>query len=63
MFQARVCGKFEVICVLASDVDTLANSLQEVLLSIAEEVLWIQRKKIQPWSQTKFWIYATRDGS
>ena len=34
---------------LDSDADTLANGLKKGLLSTAEEVLGIQRKKIQPW--------------
>ena len=42
-------GKFAALCVLASVVDTLANSLKEGLPYTAEEVLWRQRKKIQPW--------------
>ena len=40
MFQAKVGGD--------SDVDTLANSLEEGLLSTAEEILRRQWKKIQP---------------
>ena len=46
-FQAKVGGQFAALCVLYSDVDTLANSLKEVLLSAAEEVLERQRKKSQ----------------
>ena len=49
MFQAKVGGKVAALCVLGSDVDTIANSLKEGLLSTAEEVLGRQRKKIQPW--------------
>ena len=49
MFQARVGGKFAALCIFDSDVDTLASSLKEGQLSTAEEVLWRQRKKIQPW--------------
>ena len=49
LFRAKVGGKFAALCVLDSDVDTLANSLKEVLLSTAEEVLGRQKKKIQPW--------------
>ena len=49
MFQAKVGGKFAALCVLDNDVDTLANSLKQMLLSTAEEVLWRQRKKILPW--------------
>ena len=48
VFQAKVHGKFAVFYVLDSDADTLANSLKEGLLSIAEEVLGRQRKNIQP---------------
>ena len=44
MFQAKVGGKFSAFCFLDSDVDTLANSLKEVLLSTAEKVLGRQRK-------------------
>ena len=62
MFQAKVGGKFSAFCFLDSDVDTLANSLKEVLLSTSEEVLCKQRKKIQLWVKTRFWICATKDG-
>ena len=48
MFKAKVGGKFAALCVLDSDVDILENSLKEVLLSTAEEVLGRQRKTIQP---------------
>ena len=44
---AEAGRKFAVLCILDSHVDTLANSLKEVLLSTAEEVLGRQRKKIQ----------------
>ena len=37
MFQAKVGRTFTALYVLDSDVDTLASSLKEVLLSIAEE--------------------------
>ena len=47
LFQANVGGKFAALCVFDSDVDTLANSLKEVRLKTAEEVLRRQRKKIQ----------------
>ena len=47
--QAKVGGKFATLCVLDSDVDIIANSLKEGLLSTDEEVLERQRKKIQPW--------------
>ena len=47
VFQAKVGRKFLALCVLGSDVDTLANSLKEVLLSTDEEVMGRQRKKIQ----------------
>ena len=47
--RANRSGKFAALPVLDSDVDTRANSLKEVLLSTAEEVLWRQRKKIEPW--------------
>ena len=47
MPQAKVGGKLAALCVLDNDVDTLANSLKEELLSTAEEVLGRQRKKIQ----------------
>ena len=48
VFHAKIGGKFAALCVLDSDVETLANSLKEVLLSTAEEVLGRHRKKIQP---------------
>ena len=53
MFQAYTGGKFAALCVLDSDVDTLANSLKEGLLSTAEEVLGRQ-KKVQPWVTNEF---------
>ena len=53
MFQAKVGGKVAALCVLGSDIDTIANSLKEGLLSTAEEVLGSQRKKIQPWITNK----------
>ena len=46
-FRATIGGKFAAFCVLDSDVDTLVNSLKEVLLSTAEEVIGRQRKNIQ----------------
>ena len=49
MFHAKVGGKFAALCVLGSDVDTLANSLKDVLPSTAGEVLGRQRKQIEPW--------------
>ena len=49
VFQAKVGGKFAALCILHSDVETLANSLKEGLLSAAEEVFGRQRKKVQPW--------------
>ena len=49
MFQAKVDGKFAALCILDSEIDTLANSLKEGLLATAEEVLGRRRTKIQPW--------------
>ena len=37
------------LCILDSDVNTLANYPKEGLFSIAEELYGRQRKKIQPW--------------
>ena len=48
VFQAKVGRQFLALCVLGSDVDTLANSLKEGLLLTAEEVLGRQRTTIQP---------------
>ena len=48
LFQVKAGGKFATHCILDSDVDTLAKSLKEVLLSTAEKVLGRQWKKIQP---------------
>ena len=50
MFQAKVGGKFFflALCILNRNVDTLANSLKEVLLSTAKRSLG-DRRKIQPW--------------
>ena len=39
MLLAKIGGKFAALCVLGSDVDSLANSLKEALLSTVEEVL------------------------
>ena len=39
--------KFAALCVLDSDVDNLADSLKEGLLSTVEEALWRQKKKLQ----------------
>ena len=52
-----------VLSILDSYVDTLAVSLKEVLLPIAEEVLGKQGKKIRVGSQTRFSTCATRDDS
>ena len=49
MFQAKVDGKFAALCILDSEIDTLANSLKEGLLATAEEVLGRRRTTIQPW--------------
>ena len=49
VFKAKIGGKLAALSVPDSDVDTLANSLQEVLHSAAEELLGRQRKTIQRW--------------
>ena len=49
VLQAKVGGKFAALGDPGSDIDTLANSLKDVLLSTAEDVLGRRRKKIQPW--------------
>ena len=49
MLQAKVCGRFAALCVLDTDVNTLANNLKEGLLSTADGLLGRQRKKIQAW--------------
>ena len=43
VFPAEIGGKFAAVCILDSDVDTLANSLKEVLLPAAEEALGNRR--------------------
>ena len=56
VFHAKTGGKFAALCVLDSDVDILANSLdglKEVLCSTAEEVLGKQRRKVQLWVTNK----------
>ena len=53
VFQAKVGGMSAVLCIFDSDVDTLANSLKEGLLSTAGEVLGRQKKKIEPWVTNK----------
>ena len=49
VFQAKVGERFEALCVFDNDVDTLANSLKEVLVTTATGVLGRQKTKIQPW--------------
>ena len=44
VFQAKVGGTLTALCALDSDVDTLANSIKEGLLSTAEEVLGRQEE-------------------
>ena len=60
MFQAKVGGKFIALCVLDSDVDTLATSRKEGLLSSAEENPWELEEEDStlrnPASQTGFWV-------
>ena len=63
VFQVRVGGKFAALCVLDIEADTLANSLKEELLSIAEGVLGRQRRRFNLGSQTRLLICATRDDS
>ena len=46
--------RFAAFRVLDSDIDTLANSLKEGVLSTAEAVLGTQRKKVQPWVSKEF---------
>ena len=48
VFQAKVGEKFAALCILDSDIDTLANSLKEGLFTTDEGVLGRQRMKIQP---------------
>ena len=62
VFQAEVGRKFAALCILDSDIDTLANRLKEELLATGEGVLGRQRMKIQPWV-TKFWIPPIRESS
>ena len=49
VFQAKVGEKFAALCILDSDIDTLANSLKEGLLATAEGVLGRQRMKSHFW--------------
>ena len=49
MFQAKVGRIFAALCILDSDIDTLATSLKGGLLATAEGVLGTLRTKIQPW--------------
>ena len=49
VFQAKISLKFAAISVLSNDVETLANSLKQVLRSTAEEVAGRQGKQIQLW--------------
>ncbi|GFR71232.1 endonuclease-reverse transcriptase [Elysia marginata] len=48
-FRAQIGGKFAALTLIDNDVDTMANSLKEVLASTAEEVLGRKRRTIQPW--------------
>ncbi|GFR77600.1 RNA-directed DNA polymerase from mobile element jockey-like [Elysia marginata] len=48
-FRAQIGGKFAALTLIDNDVDTMANSLKEVLVSTAEEVLGMKRRTIQPW--------------
>ena len=63
VFQAKGSEKFAALCVLDSDVDTLANSLKEGLLLTAQDALGGRGRRFNLGSQTRFWICATRDGS
>ncbi|GFR70092.1 endonuclease exonuclease phosphatase domain containing protein [Elysia marginata] len=47
-FRAQIGGKFAALTLIDNDVDTMANSLKEVLASTAEEVLGRKRRTIQP---------------
>ena len=66
VFQPQIGGKFAALCVLDSDVDTLANSLKKGLLSTAEDLkrsLRDRERRFNLRSQLRFWICATRDVS
>ncbi|GFR67355.1 post-GPI attachment to proteins factor 3-like [Elysia marginata] len=47
--RAQIGGKFAALTLIDNDVDTMANSLKEVLVSTAEEVLGRKCRTIQPW--------------
>ncbi|GFR98125.1 hypothetical protein ElyMa_004493600 [Elysia marginata] len=47
--EAQIGGKFATLTFIDNDVDTMADSLKEVLVSTAEEVLGRKRRTIQPW--------------
>ena len=47
--QVKVCGTFAALCVIDSDVDTLAKRLKDGLLSTIEEVVERLWKKNEPW--------------
>ena len=49
IFQAQVGGKFAILNLLNSDVDSLAEGINNTLLSTAKEVLGKKQKRIQPW--------------
>jgi exonuclease III len=49
IFQAQVGGKFAALTIVNQDVDNLANTLKEVLISTAEEVIGRKRSKKQQW--------------
>ena len=63
VLQTKVGGKFAALCILDNDVETLTNSLKEVLLSTADKVLGRQRKRFNCGSQKWFWICAMWDSS
>ncbi|GFR71095.1 endonuclease exonuclease phosphatase domain containing protein [Elysia marginata] len=45
-FRAQIGGKFAALTLIDNDVDTMANSVKEVLVSTAEEVLGRKRRTI-----------------
>ncbi|GFR63669.1 RNA-directed DNA polymerase from mobile element jockey-like [Elysia marginata] len=48
-FRAQIGGKFAALTLIDNYVNTMANSLKEVLVSTAEEVLGRKRRTIQTW--------------
>ena len=61
VFKAKVGGKFAAHCVLESNVDTIAK--QKCYSQQLKKSLGDRGRRFNLGSQTRFWIYAIRDGN